>query len=96
MFIKTLNPIVNEENMDTTFLFPLALILIVAGIIVVVLALLLSVGKSGNANVKGAGVIMIGPIPIVFGSDKKSVKTVIILALVLTIALIIWYYFLLR
>ena len=50
-------------------------------------------------RVKGAGVIMIGPIPIIFGTDKKSVKMVLALALALTIALIITiivYYWLLR
>jgi uncharacterized protein (TIGR00304 family) len=42
---------------------------------------------------------MIGPIPIVFGTDQKLVKTVLILALVLTVlALIVTvlYYLLLR
>lgn len=82
--------------MDVTLLYSLALILIVAGIIVILLAVLLSSGKAENAKVKSAGVIMIGPIPIIFGTDKKSIKTVIALALALTIALIILYYFLLR
>jgi uncharacterized protein (TIGR00304 family) len=45
-----------------------------------------------ETKAKAAGVIMIGPIPIIFGTDKKSVKTVILLALALTIALIIFYY----
>ncbi len=82
--------------MDVTLLYALATILIVVGIIVVILAVLLSAGKSENAKVKSAGVIMIGPIPIIFGSDKKSIKTVIVLALALTIALIILYLFMLR
>ncbi len=82
--------------MDVTLLYALAAILVVAGIIVIILAVLLSTGKSENAKVKGAGVIMIGPIPIIFGTDKKSIKTVIALALTLTIALIILYLFMLR
>ena len=52
-----------------------------------------------EGKVKGAGVIMIGPIPIIFGTDKKSVKSVLALALALTIALVIAmvvYYWLLR
>ena len=32
---------------------------------------------------------MIGPIPIIFGTDKKSVKTVLALALALTIVVLI-------
>jgi uncharacterized membrane protein len=42
---------------------------------------------------------MIGPIPIIFGTGKKSVKTVLVLALAVTVALIIGtvlYYLLLR
>lgn len=82
--------------MDVTLLYALATILVVVGIIVVLLAVFLSAGKSENAEVKGAGVIMIGPIPIIFGTDKKSIKTVIALAFALTIALIILYLFMLR
>jgi len=96
IFIKTLNPIFNEANMDYAFLIPLALAFIIIGVVMVVLVLLFSSGRSGEADVKGAGVIMIGPIPIIFGSDKKSVKTIILLALALTIVLIVWYYLVLR
>ena len=48
---------------------------------------------------KAAGVIMIGPIPIIFGSDKKSVKTVLPLAIALTIVVVVAtviFYWLLR
>ena len=90
-------PLVNgEKMMDTSLLYSLGIILIVVGILIVILAVLLSIGKAENAKVKGAGVIMIGPIPIIFGSDKKSVKTIAALALALTIAFIVLYYFLLR
>jgi uncharacterized protein (TIGR00304 family) len=36
-----------------------------------------------KSEVKAGGVIMIGPIPIIFGSDKESAKTAIILAIIL-------------
>jgi uncharacterized membrane protein len=42
---------------------------------------------------------MIGPIPIIFGTDKKSVKSILILALAITIMILIItlvYYWLLR
>jgi uncharacterized protein (TIGR00304 family) len=96
-FIKTQIPLVNgEKMMDASLLYSLGIILIAVGIIIVILAVLLSIGKAENVKVKGAGVIMIGPIPIIFGSDKKSVKTIAALALALTIAFIVLYYFLLR
>lgn len=34
-------------------------------------------------RVRGGGVIMIGPIPIIFGSDKDSAKTLAVLAIIL-------------
>jgi uncharacterized protein (TIGR00304 family) len=85
-----------KEKMDLNLLYALATAFIVIGIVVVILSILQSTEKSEKAEVKGAGVIMIGPIPIIFGTDKKSIKTVIVLSLALTIALIILYLFMLR
>ena len=86
--------------MDLGFLYTLGTALIAVGVIIIVAAIILvTVRGRGKANIKGAGVIMIGPIPIIFGTDKKSVKAVLALALALTVALIIAmiiYYFLLR
>jgi uncharacterized protein (TIGR00304 family) len=85
---------------DVAVFYAFGLALIIIGVIVVVLAIVLSSARGGGiSKVKGAGVIMIGPIPIIFGTDNKSVKTVLELALALTIALItamIVYYWLLR
>jgi uncharacterized protein (TIGR00304 family) len=88
--------------LDATFAYAVGLALVVAGIVIIALALILAsirgTGK-GKADVKSAGVIMIGPIPIIFGTDKKSIEAVLVLALVLTITLIIAsivYYWLLR
>jgi len=36
-----------------------------------------------ESKVKRGGVIMLGPIPIIFGSDKESAKTATILAIIL-------------
>ena len=41
-------------------------------------------GKA-ESRIRGGGVIMLGPIPIIFGSDKESAKTAIILAIILMI-----------
>ncbi len=87
--------------MDFSTLYMVAFILIAVGVIIVVVSILVSAGKSGKnegekGKVKAAGVIMIGPIPIIFGTDKKSVKTVVALALALTIMLVVWYYLMLR
>jgi uncharacterized protein (TIGR00304 family) len=37
----------------------------------------------GSSTGRGAGLLLIGPIPIVFGTDRQSVKVVMILAIVL-------------
>jgi len=59
--------------------------LIFIGLLIVALAVLLRSSRiEGKVKVRGGGAVIIGPIPIVFGSDKKAVKTVLILAIVLT------------
>lgn len=85
--------------MDALALYSIGIILIVAGIFIVIVAVILSsVGSPNKENVRGGGIIMIGPIPIIFGTDRKSLKTVASLAVALmVIALIIMVlYWLLR
>ena len=86
--------------MDLAVFYALGIALIFAGIIVIIAAIIIaSAHGAGKGKVKASGVIMIGPIPIIFGTDKKSVKTVLALALALVIALIVAmlvYYWLLR
>ena len=64
----------------------LGILLVIAGFAVVFLAILIS-GKSqpSETRVKGGGVIMVGPIPIIFGSDAKWASIAVILALVLVV-----------
>ena len=70
--------------------YALGIALFVAGIVVIITAIIIaSSGNSKKGKVKGAGVIMIGPIPIIFGTDKNSVKTVVALALALTVIMLI-------
>ena len=86
--------------MDLTVFYTLGIALIVVGIIIIVAAIILaSVGDAKKGKLSAAGVIMIGPIPIIFGTDKKSVKTLLALALALTVValiIIIINYWLLR
>lgn len=49
-------------------------------------------GVSTRPEVRGAGVIMLGPIPIILGTDSKSAQTLILL----TIVLMLMAFFLLR
>ncbi len=68
------------------------ILLILAGFIVIFVSVLLEALKSAkDAEVKGGGVVMIGPIPIIFGSDTKWATIAIVLALTLLILGILYY-----
>lgn len=60
------------------------LALVLAGLAVVAFVLLSGSGGT-KEGVKGGGVVMIGPIPIVFGSDWRWASVAIALALVLVV-----------
>jgi uncharacterized protein (TIGR00304 family) len=90
---------------DLGFLIVVGLILVIAGVAVIVAAIIRASTRrqdekdEDEGRMKAAGVIMIGPIPIIFGTDKKSVKTVLALALALSIVfliILVVYYVLLR
>ena len=71
-----------RKTVDLAVFYALGVALVVVGIIIIVVAIILvSMRGAGKGKVKAAGVIMIGPIPIIFGTDKKSVKSVLVLAL---------------
>jgi uncharacterized protein (TIGR00304 family) len=75
---------------DLAVFYAFGTALVAVGIIIIVTAVILSSTRSaGKGKVKAAGVIMIGPIPIIFGTDKKSVKSVLALALALTITVVV-------
>ncbi|MDW7731186.1 MAG: TIGR00304 family protein [Methanolobus sp.] len=75
----------------STLLISAGLLLIALGFLLVMFGSIGSMfGNSGGnedskTEVKGGGIIMIGPIPIIFGSDNKSAQTLVILAIVLMV-----------
>ncbi len=83
--------------MPETLLIMLGIILIMLGLFLIVLwGITGSVRENAgikskkNANVKAGGVIMIGPVPIIFGTDRRSALFAIILAIFLMILAIIF------
>jgi uncharacterized protein (TIGR00304 family) len=79
-----------SKKLDLAVFYALGITLVIVGIIVIVAAIIIaSKGGATKGKVRGAGVIMIGPIPIIFGTDKNSVKAVLVLALALTIVALI-------
>ena len=72
-------------------LFGLGIALIFTGIIITLIAVILLFVSNvrEKRKVKGGGAIIIGPFPINFGTDKESIKTVLLLSIMLTILLAI-------
>lgn len=77
--------------MDARTLYGLGIALTFAGMLVILVAIMLLFISSvrGKGKVKGGGAIIIGPFPIIFGTDKESIKTVLLLSITLTILLMI-------
>ena len=67
----------------------LGIILIVAGVFVALVAVVLSVARMGNTTRQGGAVIIVGPLPIIFASDKQSAKRLLVLSIILVVALIV-------
>jgi uncharacterized protein (TIGR00304 family) len=90
-----------KEVLNSATLYALGIALIFIGVLIIIIAVvLLSVSGGERGKVKGGGAIIIGPIPIVFGTDKKSLKTVLLLSLalmvMLVVAMVVYYFLLLR
>jgi uncharacterized protein (TIGR00304 family) len=63
---------------------------VLVGFAVAVLSMFFS-GSGTKTELKGGGVVMIGPIPIIFGSDAKWASVAIALAMVLILVyFILW------
>jgi len=74
--------------LDAGTLYSVGIIMILVGIIIVVVAFaLLFISSVKSGKVRGGGAVIIGPFPIVFGTDKESVKAVLWLSIALTIIL---------
>ena len=69
--------------------------MVILGFLIILISILLMAFKSmkseGKGSVEGGGVIIIGPIPIVFGSSKKITGILLILAIILFLLTIIFF-----
>jgi len=63
-------------------------LMILAGVVVVIVATLRSAGKDGS-RAKGGAVVLVGPIPIAFGSDARWTSVAIALAVALMVLTLI-------
>ena len=75
---------------DAGALTVIGMSLILFGVVILILAFFLASFKRGEGGkLSGGGAVIVGPIPIVFGTDKKALKTVLLLSIVLTLLLLI-------
>jgi len=69
------------------------ILLLAAGIFLLVLGLLMLIasGTGGRGEVKGGGIILIGPIPIIFGgSSLKLLLTFLIVIFIVIVAFLVF------
>ncbi|MDI9624515.1 MAG: TIGR00304 family protein [Methanothermobacter sp.] len=79
--------------MNTNSLIIVGIILIILGIFLVFAGSIISIFKTKEgAEVKTGGVIMIGPIPIIFGSDRGMAIIGFLMAIILMIVAYILFY----
>jgi uncharacterized protein (TIGR00304 family) len=64
------------------------LLLVLVGFVVVAISMV-NGSRGGEGKVQGGGVVMVGPIPIIFGSDAKWASVAIVLAIALILLTLI-------
>jgi len=81
--------------MDQALFNMLGLMLVFTGFVITLIAVLLwifmTVKRGGK--VRGGGAVIIGPFPIVFGTDKESVKVILLLSITLIVLLLVFMAF---
>jgi len=65
----------------------LGLILVIVGVAIIVLGTLATAFRAGKGEVKSGGVILIGPFPIIWGSDSKLALAATIIAVIILISI---------
>ncbi len=66
-------------------------IILIIGFLLAIVALVLSTARTGNATSKSGAVLIIGPIPIILGSDLRVARQLLILAIVVVLTFVILY-----
>lgn len=79
---------------DASSIFLAGFILIILGVALAFIATAIMIFRILRGRrvkgVRGGSLIMIGPIPIIFGTDKESMKTLILLSIILMAIVLIF------
>lgn len=72
-------------------MFNLGVVLVFAGFIIAFIAVIFMflTAMKGKGKVKGGGAVIIGPFPIVFGTDKESIKMLLLFSMALIILILV-------
>jgi uncharacterized protein (TIGR00304 family) len=72
-------------------IFSIGLLLVLVGFAVGILALVVAILKYGKraGKARGGGLVMIGPVPIVFGTDRESTRILMLLGIVLMVLFVV-------
>jgi len=74
-------------------LMALAFILILLGMFILILQ---GLREGEKGKVEGGGVLVIGPFPVVFGTDQRIARDLMIVALIFMIAVVLLFILMLR
>jgi len=66
--------------MLSDYLFGIGVLLVLAGL---VLALFVAVAAGTRGRVRGGGLVLVGPIPIMFGTDRRIMRFLFVCAILL-------------
>ncbi|MDH5663216.1 MAG: DUF131 domain-containing protein [Candidatus Bathyarchaeota archaeon] len=75
--------------MSDQLLFSLGVILVFAGFLIAFVAVILMFLATKKGKVKGGGAVIIGPFPIVFGTDRESLKILLLLSIAIIVLMLI-------
>jgi len=69
-------------------------LLTIIGFMAILLATFLLIFHSTKTKceTKGAGIILIGPFPIIFGTDKQSAKVLLALTIIIIVSMIVFLF----
>ena len=82
--------------MTDQLLSNIGIALILVGFAVAFIAMILMIlsgAKGGKRKVRGGGAVIIGPVPIIFGTDKESAKIILVLSIMLVALLLVFMLF---
>jgi uncharacterized protein (TIGR00304 family) len=81
--------------MEARTLFETGLVLVFVGFVLAFIStfILMLRGSRTGSKLKGGGIVMLGPFPIIFGTDRGSVKVLILLSIILMIVVLAFMWF---